>query len=92
LSQSLVAQEGQFPSWSELTKMSKQQRFSLAAELAREDKVAAFINQMIIALRDRMLYDVAIQTKIERCLEAKRQLQFNVNQRLLLETLMLQLN
>lgn len=81
-----------YPSPSELAAMSLQEKFKLARSLADEKQAREFIDTLVLALRGTLVYDEPTQRLIEECLAAKRQLNYNVNERLLLENLLVKIS
>lgn len=82
---------GSYPGPKELSAMSLQEKFTLARTIAEQKQAREFIDTVVLALRDALVYDEPTQRLIEECLAAKRQLVYNVNERLLLENLLVKI-
>lgn len=81
-----------YPGPNELSAMSLQERFKLARTVAEQKQAGEFIDTLVLALRGALVYDEPTQPLIEACLAAKRQLIYNVNERLLLENLLVKIS
>lgn len=83
---------GSYPAPKQLSAMSIQEKFTLARTLAEQKQAREFIDTLVLALREALVYDEPTQRLIEECLTAKRQLVYNINERLLLENLLVKIS
>jgi len=82
---------GSYPGPKQLSAMSLKEKFTLARTVADEEQAGEFIDSILVALRKGLVYDEPTQQAIEECLAAKRHLVANINERLLLENLLVKL-
>jgi hypothetical protein len=67
------------------------EKFSLADKLAKEDDVNRLLDDWLVYFRANMLQNPVMLNNIEAVYEKKKMLKFNVNKKLLLENLFLEL-
>lgn len=83
------------PEWinvlKEINKMSIKEKFDLAQKLSQDRNLARILDQWLIFYRRRLLKGEEISLMIEKISRARRLLKTNINTRLLLENLLLEL-